>query len=966
MPTPTDPAESLLVHDGFVRALARSLLADRHAAEDVAQETWVAALERGAAAVSLPQWLSGVVRKRAGKHVRSQERRVRREREAARGAGTPSGEEILEREAVRARVVAAVLALEEPYRESVLLRFFESLPPRAIAARLGVPVETVRTRLKRALEMLRARLDREHGGGREAWSVALLPWAHPTGGGAGGAGMAWPAQLALGAGGLALATVLVLRALAGAPVEPVASAPAVVTEPAPAVVALEPGSPATAPARSELVPEPAAAPFTAETGSLRATVRWSDGTPAAGIQGRFESSYVESPFFRARRNVTDAEGVMLLTELPPGRSTLTLDRDSGRLIEIEAGVEATFELTLPRGFDVEGLVVDREGAPVAGAELWLSDMNSFTGSLVGTAGADGRFELRSCLTGHELGAYASGHAPSLLASLSGEDGARLSVRLVLLGPGGEVSGTVRGPEGEPLADAQVLVGSEQHEFRRVFVAGEGELVGTVAPPRLVRTDAEGRFRALGVPPGRVPLAVRAEGCALWRSEVALDAAVPTAVEATLEPEASLFGRVLDEHEAPVLTASLQLLGGYGLLDPTCTTGPDGVYRLAGLASGSQVARVQKYAGGSAQATFELAAGEERAWDPVVGLGLTLSGRVLDESGAPLSGWSIDLIGRLRTGNPSFGNARTDAEGRFLVKSLEDVPYHLTLEGPGSSVPVLERGVLRPDGAELQLRVPASRMPSARVRGSVVDASGAVPANLALELATASFGLPSEIDAEGRFELGPFVPGLYTLRVRAQGHVEHVLGPRRLAADETWDLGTIVLESPGSLAVSALRAPGTEALEPWFRVHRASDDGCFELGPVEAAGAGWRREALAPGPYVLEVAGNGVASALVPFELHAGEALALEVPLRQGLRREVHVRTSAELGATRVRLRVLDAGGEILVEDELWPRAPGDYRSYSSFEPGLYRVVAELPDGPRAEAELRIAPDEYLPLVLELR
>ena len=184
------------------------------------------------------------------------------------------------------------------------------------------------------------------------------------------------------------------------------------------------------------------------------------------------------------------------------------------------------------------------------------------------------------------------------------------------------------------------------------------------------------------------------------------------------------------------------------------------------------------------------------------------------------------------------------------------------------------------------------------------------------------------------------------------------------ANETWDLGTVVLEPAGSLVVQALRAPGAEALEPWFRVHRASDDGRFELGPVEAAGAGWRREALAPGRYVLEVAGNGVASANVPFELHAGEERVLEVPLHPGLRREVHVRTGAE-HVTRLHLRVLDADGELVLEDELWPRLPGEYRSYSSFEPGLYRVVAELPDGPHGEAELRVGPDEPLPLVLEL-
>jgi len=38
-------AEDLLKHAAFVRAMARSLLLDPHAADDVVQETWLTALE---------------------------------------------------------------------------------------------------------------------------------------------------------------------------------------------------------------------------------------------------------------------------------------------------------------------------------------------------------------------------------------------------------------------------------------------------------------------------------------------------------------------------------------------------------------------------------------------------------------------------------------------------------------------------------------------------------------------------------------------------------------------------------------------------------------------------------------------------------------------------------------------------------------------------------------------------------
>ncbi|HKD99913.1 MAG TPA: sigma-70 family RNA polymerase sigma factor, partial [Planctomycetota bacterium] len=88
----------------------------------------------------------------------------------------PSDAEILEREEARRAVVASVLALDEPYRTVLLLRYFEDSPPREIARRVGVPFETVRTRLKRALDLVRADLDRRRGD-RRAWCLALLPFS---------------------------------------------------------------------------------------------------------------------------------------------------------------------------------------------------------------------------------------------------------------------------------------------------------------------------------------------------------------------------------------------------------------------------------------------------------------------------------------------------------------------------------------------------------------------------------------------------------------------------------------------------------------------------------------------------------------------------------------------------------------------------------------------------------------------
>jgi hypothetical protein len=56
----------------------------------------------------------------------------------------------------------------------LLYRYYEDMTPAEIAARQGIPVETVRTRLKRGLARLRDTLDRRHGGKRAAWSAGLV------------------------------------------------------------------------------------------------------------------------------------------------------------------------------------------------------------------------------------------------------------------------------------------------------------------------------------------------------------------------------------------------------------------------------------------------------------------------------------------------------------------------------------------------------------------------------------------------------------------------------------------------------------------------------------------------------------------------------------------------------------------------------------------------------------------------
>ena len=166
--------ENLLAHDAWIRLLARQLVADEHAAEDLAHDAWVQALRTPPKPGSFRAWLGRVIRNLARKRHRSEVHRREREQVASRAESLPSAREILEQEATRLELAKVVCSLEEPYRSAILYRYFQNLPPREIAQRLEVSPAAVEGRLRRGLDQLRARLDREFGN-RAHWSAALLP-----------------------------------------------------------------------------------------------------------------------------------------------------------------------------------------------------------------------------------------------------------------------------------------------------------------------------------------------------------------------------------------------------------------------------------------------------------------------------------------------------------------------------------------------------------------------------------------------------------------------------------------------------------------------------------------------------------------------------------------------------------------------------------------------------------------------
>jgi RNA polymerase sigma-70 factor (ECF subfamily) len=147
---------SLLQHEAYLKRLARGLSVDEFSADDLIQEVWLTALRYPPRhAGNLRGWLSRVTHALAGRAQRAGSRLESELVEEPGIATHPAA--LVATESMRRSIAQAVLELQEPYREVVLLRYFEELGVAEVATRLGESPNTVKTRLRRALNLLRRR-----------------------------------------------------------------------------------------------------------------------------------------------------------------------------------------------------------------------------------------------------------------------------------------------------------------------------------------------------------------------------------------------------------------------------------------------------------------------------------------------------------------------------------------------------------------------------------------------------------------------------------------------------------------------------------------------------------------------------------------------------------------------------------------------------------------------------------------
>jgi RNA polymerase sigma factor (sigma-70 family) len=517
-PTRGATDQDIAAHAASLRRLARRLVGDA-AADDLVQETWTAAL-RSPPSRQLPllPWLAQVLRNFA-RMGRRHRRLVTARADDVQATAHPGGplagatDDLLERLEANRLLVEELARLPEPYRTTLLLRYFEEVPAARIARMQGVPAGTVRWRLKRGIELMRAALD-ARAGGRGRWMFALLPL--PAAGQAGEAGLAGALE-----GGIILSTKTKLGLSGAALLLALATVAWLSWQPAGSGAAAEQGGtgppaahgPRVTPVRwaGEGAGEQAGAP--PSTGAIDAVVLGPEGAPlpgasvtlsrGTGLEGTAASD-VPRPH---AAGVSDAEGRVRFTGLAVGRYALTATLARAGLapallegVELSAGQARAVRLLLGRGgLLLTGLVRESGAGAVAGARVTaaLAEREGEPGAapllLSTTTAGDGGYALLLAAGRYVLRAEADGYATAsdVVAVMAAD--VRRDLRLE---PAASIAGhVVERATRQPVPGAAV-------QARLV----EGWSFGR-SPP--VTTDAQGGFRLTGLGPGDFMLEARA-------------------------------------------------------------------------------------------------------------------------------------------------------------------------------------------------------------------------------------------------------------------------------------------------------------------------------------------------------------------------------------------------------------------------------------------------------------------------
>lgn len=962
-------------------------------AEDALQEAFVLAMRRAETfdpKRRLGPWLVGFLTNTARSAARRERRRMTEGLpELASGDEGPMA--AAEREELVAALRTRVDELPSEQRQVLMLQLQHGLAPAEIAEVLEVPAGTVRMRLHRGLAALRRLLP----AGFAAWLFGALP----------SRGLAAVRQAVLQVGkeqavaaGTAVAAVgsvlamkklifggfaMLLFGLLWLWPTPLSDSPSPAKGNADASVNLQ----AQLAASTERTADAAGAPAESErsvavalVGSLRVRVHANvpDEDGGARITLPVGGALVQvwpgeqglMPFHGVIHNPsTDAAGEVTLRDLSPGtwQVLLAADLDATSVpVTIEPDSEALVELEQPAVRCARGTVVDADGRPVPGAELWvyrgsamgrygLPDRAELSSRLAGLCDAEGRFAVpvmwweRSIGASHHALGQSSGR---YVGSRDGFD--RRELRLVLGRESASVSGTVRDPSGQPCANALVTLRPPRQDDRRT---ADGTLL-TARAERTTRTDAEGRFALSGLVPGKQQVWAHHPPHTPAKCDLDLAAFAQAEVRLDLTDGMVIVGTVRhgDGTPAAVGVEARPVASRGGGHYNSCPVRADGSYVLDRLPRRSLFVVV--HARGQVMA-------ERHFVDPPAGLiqcdfildgTTTIHGRLMTVEGAALTNWWV--VAKDQKGREA--GRLTNADGTFRLGVAADATLEVVAfpSNGDPAHPAVARSAVRADGQPIELRVPAEAMPRAAVHGRLVGPDGRGLAKMEVVLSPAN-GVKWHSDfttrsaasaADGRFTIEELCAGAFSLGLGRLG-APLELAPAALSHGQQLDLGDLLVQPDAVLQVEVTRPDGS----PWSGAlptvalrklsgQYADVDGSFAEGLL--------RMQVAAGTYRVVVESTDLIAAPQLVELQPGQVRSLRLPVAIGRSRRFVFNADGKNKPQHrdlLHVTVQVAGGEVLLQRDLADLSPDlrGFRYWSmdhSFPVGRYEVEAATDNG----------------------
>jgi protocatechuate 3,4-dioxygenase beta subunit len=308
--------------------------------------------------------------------------------------------------------------------------------------------------------------------------------------------------------------------------------------------------------------------------TARSTTLWTKGPIKAGTLTSWDLRGIPTL-------VSDAGGRFRFTGLPEGRYALSAVRPGGPpdhralqpSVEASSG-DAEVRVVVRGDGQVKGRVV-LEGKPVDGFSVSLGPVNPvpFTG---------GTFVLAAPAGAHTLTITGPAFATRELEDVSVVEGEVRDLGTITVQRGRSITGRVLGPDGAPVAQAQVVAGQ--------FLSGGGSqlfIPTESGEAQETTSDEDGRFVLSGFPPG--PLVVVAERAGQGRSDsVPIPPQQSSAeLDLVLRPTGALEGRVTRDGRpfadtVVIVTRQLRTANFFVM------TGPDGRFALDALAPGPQL------------------------------------------------------------------------------------------------------------------------------------------------------------------------------------------------------------------------------------------------------------------------------------------------------------------------------------------------------------------------------------------